>query len=175
MPAINHDGNGHFHKAVVTAVQDAPLTFAQPRGNEGIALATPGRRDLMHPVKPLTGVLPAPCGQDGRIRPIRNGGGDARRFVKGHDCKPEILDGPHHLDELVDTDGFLDVAIGMKVVTLEDVLFGIGNGNHGDGNAFQERIALDVLQDLPAVLLGQVEIQEDYIRPGGLGARAWTP
>jgi hypothetical protein len=49
------------------------------------------------------------------------------RFVVGtgntDDPKPKIFDGPHHPNELIQIHRLRDIAVGVQVVTLEDILF----------------------------------------------------
>src|SRR6267143_3485430 len=80
--------------------------------------------------------------------------------------KPEIVDGLHHLDELLQIHRLGHVAVRMQCVGLEHVLLGLRRGQNHDRNAHKPLVGLDLLEHLAAVLLRQVEVEQDDV---GLG------
>ena len=51
----------------------------------------------------------------------------------------------------------------MEIVASEHVLFGIGGGEHDDGDGAELGICLHLSQDLASVQAGKVEVEEDQI------------
>jgi hypothetical protein len=54
----------------------------------------------------------------------------------------------------------------VAVVAAQDVLFGVGGGEHDDRDAPQVRVGLDLGQDLQPGAPGQVEDEQDEVGPG---------
>src|SRR5437762_2241201 len=54
---------------------------------------------------------------------------------EGDHRQPENVDGLDHDDEFLQIHGFGHVAVGVQVVGLEHVLFGLGGGEHDDRDA----------------------------------------
>ena len=75
----------------------------------------------------------------------------------------------HHLHELLEIHRLGDVAVGVQVVGLEDVLLGLGGGQDHHRDAPQLGVGLDLRQHLAAVLAGQVQVQQDQVGPRGVG------
>src|SRR5215213_3046790 len=92
-----------------------------------------------------------------------------------HDRQPEAVDRPDHFDEGVQVDGFADVAVGVQVVALDDVLLGPRRREHHDRDAPEVRVGLDLGQYLAAVLLGQVQVEQDQVRMRGLSVLPLAP
>src|SRR6266850_8461186 len=78
--------------------------------------------------------------------------------------QPEHVDRAHHHDELLEIHRLGDVAVGVQVVGLEHVLLGLRGGEHHDRDALQRVVRLDVLQNFAAVLLRQIEVEQDDVR-----------
>src|SRR5690606_29317141 len=88
------------------------------------------------------------------------------------DRDEELVDLPDHRHEPVEVDGLGHVRVGEQLVAAQDVLLGGGRGEHHHRDGAQLRIALDLLQDLAAVVLGQVEVQQDQVGAGLVGVLA---
>src|SRR6218665_624228 len=75
-------------------------------------------------------------------------------LVRGqaHHGQPEVVDGTHHGDELLQIHGLVDVAIGVQIVGAQDVLLRLGRGEHHHGDAAQARVLLDLPHHLPPPL-----------------------
>jgi hypothetical protein len=84
-------------------------------------------------------------------------------FRELDDREPEVLDVTDDRDELFQIDRFGDVAVGVQVVGPEDVFLGFGSGEYHNGNGFQFGVALDLCEDLAAVLPRQIQVQENEI------------
>src|SRR5712691_10442974 len=84
-------------------------------------------------------------------------------------CEPEVLDGLHHLRELVQVHRFCDVGVRMVVVAPDDVLFRGGSRQDDHGNLFEVGILLDFGQHFAPILSRHVQIEQDEI-----GARCST-
>src|SRR5712672_1651289 len=82
------------------------------------------------------------------------------------DGKPEIVDGLHHLDELLQVHRLGHVAVRVQRIGLEHVLLCLGGGEDHHRNAHKPLVGLDLLEHLAAVLLRQVEVEQDDV---GLG------
>ena len=67
--------------------------------------------------------------------------------------------------ELMRVDRLGDVGVRVQLVTAPDVLLGRRRGQHHDRDPGQIRIGFDLCQDLAAVVLGQIQIEQDQIRP----------
>src|ERR1051325_1709818 len=80
-----------------------------------------------------------------------------------HHGQPENVDRLHHRDELLEVDRLRDVAVGVQVVALQHVLLRLGGGEHHHRNAAQMLIGLDLLQHFAAVLLRQVQVEQDDV------------
>src|SRR4029079_17646374 len=91
------------------------------------------------------------------------------------DGQPEVFDGAHYRDELLQVHGLADVAVGVEVVAGQDVLVGRGGGQDHHRDALQGRIRLDLRQHLAAVFFGQVEVEQDQVGDRGLGVAAQPP
>ncbi len=85
------------------------------------------------------------------------------------DLNEELVDLAHRAHELVEVHRLGDVGVGVQLVAAQDVLFGRRGGQHHDRDEAQIGVGLDLLQQLPAVVLGQVEVQQDQIGPRGVG------
>src|SRR4051794_39206581 len=91
------------------------------------------------------------------------------------DGEPEVLDRADHGDELIELDRLGDIAVGVQVVGAEDVLLGLRGRQDHDRDAAEGRLRLDLLQHLAAVLLREVQVQQDQVGPGGVGVAARLP
>src|SRR5205085_5703245 len=78
--------------------------------------------------------------------------------------EPEDVDRLHHHDEFLKVDGLGHIAVRMQVVRPQHVLFGLGGGEHDHRDALEAVVGLDVLEHLAAVLLRQVEVEQDDVR-----------
>ena len=56
----------------------------------------------------------------------------------------------------------------MQLVAAQDVLLGRRGGQHDDRDVAQVRVGLDLLQQLPAVVLRQVQVEQDQVGPRGV-------
>src|ERR1700683_2988420 len=70
---------------------------------------------------------------------------------KLHDREPEVLDASHHFDELREVNGLHDVAIGVQIVTLEDVVLGAGGGENDHRDPAQVGVGLHFTQNVALV------------------------
>src|SRR5688572_188022 len=95
--------------------------------------------------------------------------GSAVDAGKRHVREPELLDRPDHGLEAVEVDRLHDVAVRVEVVALYDVAGGVRGSEDDDGDAAQPFVLLHLGQDAPAVLSGEVEIEEDEVGPRRLG------
>jgi len=86
--------------------------------------------------------------------------------------KPEIFDTPDETLKLLKVDRLAEVAVGLELITFHDIHFGFGSGQDDSGDAFQVVVSLDVRENLPAILLREVQIQEDEVRPRRIDVRA---
>ena len=82
-----------------------------------------------------------------------------------YDGEPEVLDGLHHLHELPQVDRLSDIAVGVQPVGFENIFFPGGQRQYYDGNELEVVIGLDLRQYLAAILLRQVEVEQDQIGP----------
>src|SRR3984957_11084123 len=81
-------------------------------------------------------------------------------------AQPKVLDHSDRVLEVVQVEGFGDIAVRPQRVAAVHVALRFGRGEDHDGDAFQLRIGLALCQDLPAVLFGQVQVQNDQVGPG---------
>jgi hypothetical protein len=88
--------------------------------------------------------------------------------------KPEIFDTPDETLELLKVDRLAEVTVGLELITFHDIHFGFGSGQDDSGDAFQVVVSLDVRENLPAILLREVQVQEDEVRPWRIDVRALT-
>ncbi len=77
---------------------------------------------------------------------------------------PEILDGLHHANELIEVDGFLDVAIRSQPIGVAHVLISRGSCKHYQRNFSEGRVAFDFTKHFPTVYFRQVQIEQNQIR-----------
>src|ERR1035441_7675412 len=82
-----------------------------------------------------------------------------------YDGEPEVLDGLHHLHELPQVHRLFDVAVDVQPVGFENVFFPGGQRQYYDGYPLEVVIGLDLRQHLAAILLRQVEVEQDQIGP----------
>ena len=82
----------------------------------------------------------------------------------------ELVDLPHGRDELLHVHRLGDVGVRVQPVAAQDVLLGGGGGQDDHRHVGQLGIGLDLLQDLPPVVLGQVQVEQDQVggRRGGM-------
>src|SRR5712692_10871806 len=92
-----------------------------------------------------------------------------------HNGQPEVLDGLDHGDELLDIQRLGDVSVGVEVIGAGDIGRCLGGGQDDDGNPPEILVALDLCQDVTAVLARQVEVEQDEIGPDGAGERVLSP
>ena len=81
------------------------------------------------------------------------------------DLDEEVVDLADRGDELVQVHRLGDIGVRVELVAAQDVLLGRGGGEDYDGDVGQVRVGLDLLQDLTAVVLGEVEVEEDQVGP----------
>src|SRR3972149_5870752 len=84
--------------------------------------------------------------------------------VAGHDLQ--------RLEELLEDDGLLDVAVGAQGIAPHHVFLAIGDAHDHNRQAGEAPVRPDPRQDLEAGDLRQVDVQEDEIRPLPLGEHA---
>src|SRR4051812_46051271 len=60
----------------------------------------------------------------------------------------------------------------MKSIASQDVLLGGGSGEYHDRNVVQVGVGLDLLEQLPAVVLRQVQVEQNQVWPGCVRERA---
>ena len=86
----------------------------------------------------------------------------------------ELVDLPDGRDELLHVHRLGDVRVGVQLVAAQDVLLGRGGGQDHHRHVGELGVRLDLLQDLPPVVLGQVEVEQDQVdlRRGGVRAAA---
>ena len=89
--------------------------------------------------------------------------------------QPEELDGADDGQELLKVDRFGDVAVGVEVVAPQDVLFGAGIGDDNHRDAFEVIVIFDFGEDFAAVFSRQIEVEEDDVRPRGIGPGSLAP
>ena len=132
------------------------------------------RQHLHHPRRRRPRPLIGTWTTRGRLTSGRSGRAVRRRGYgrEGDDGEEEVVDLADDLDELVEVDGLGDERVGMEVVAAEDVLFGLRRGQHDDGDLPQLRVGLDDREQLAAVEAGQVEVEQDQIRPPDASANS---
>src|SRR5258706_555245 len=86
--------------------------------------------------------------------------------------EPEDVDRLDHHDEFLEIDGLGHVAVGVQVIGAQHVLFRLGGGEDHDRDALQCLVGLDFLQHFAAVLLRQVEVEQDDVRTRRVGVLA---
>jgi hypothetical protein len=64
---------------------------------------------------------------------------------------------------VLEVDRLRHVRVRVELVAAEDVLVGLGGGEHDDRDAPQLLVALDLLQHLAAVPPGEVEVEQDEV------------
>jgi hypothetical protein len=82
------------------------------------------------------------------------------------DGQPKVFDVADDGDKLLEVNGFGDVAVGVKVVGLEDVFFRFRGSENDDGNAFQVGVGFDFSENFATVFEGKVEVQENQVGTG---------
>jgi hypothetical protein len=75
------------------------------------------------------------------------------------DGKPEVVHGIHDLEEPIEAYGLGDVTVRMEKIAPQDIGVRGRGGLDYDWNAFQCYIFLDFLQNLPAILFREVQIE----------------
>jgi hypothetical protein len=85
-----------------------------------------------------------------------------------HDLYEEFVDLADGLEVLVEVDGLGDVGVGVQFVAAQDVLLGRRGGEHHDGNVVQGGVGFQYFEDLPAVVFGQVEVEQDEVGSRGV-------
>lgn len=81
-----------------------------------------------------------------------------------NNLQEELIDLPYRTDELVEVDWLCDIGVGMQLVAAQDVFLRRGSGEHHDRDTREIRVGLHLLQQLAAVVLGQIQIQQDEVR-----------
>src|ERR1700730_1053159 len=89
-------------------------------------------------------------------------GRGCRRLVEEHPVEPHLL---HGVAELLEVHGLHDIAVDAQAVALDEVTLLARGGHHDHGDHAGRRIRLDASEDLEPVDLGQLEVQEDHLRP----------
>src|SRR5690606_3518943 len=79
------------------------------------------------------------------------------------DREPEILDRLDHVDELVQVHRLGHIAVRVEVVRAHDVLLRFRTRQDYHWYIAQRRVRLDLLEHLPAILLGKVEVEQDQV------------
>jgi hypothetical protein len=95
-------------------------------------------------------------------------------FSCGWQCRhpePKFLDGIHNLCEVQKVDGLCNIAVCVKPVGSENIVFGRGAGQDHDRNGFELHIGLDFGQHLATVFPRKIEIQQDEVWAGDFGIR----
>lgn len=82
--------------------------------------------------------------------------------------KPEVFDGPDYRHKLVEVHRLGDIAVSVEVIGLREVLFRVGCGQHHHRDAAQIRVAFYLLKNLAAAFAGQIQIEQDKVRPDGI-------
>ena len=90
---------------------------------------------------------------DGRSQPAWNSAAWSR-LRQAHHRDEELVDLADHLDEPLEVDRLGDVGVGVQVVAAQDVLLGLGRGEHHHRDAAQVVVGLDLGQHLPPVAAG---------------------
>src|SRR5882762_8024388 len=104
-------------------------------------------------ISALSGVVTGAFASAGRSR---------RRLVEEHPVEPHLL---HGVTELLEVYGLHDIAVDAQAVALDEVTL-LARGRHDDhGDHAGRRIRLDAPEDFEPVDLGQLEIQQDHLRP----------
>src|SRR5436309_12973927 len=83
-------------------------------------------------------------------RRLRSDGFDADGTGERRGHEPELIEGVHDADELVECDGFLNTSVRVQIVAANDVLPQLGAGDHQDRDPSELRIALDLGKNLLA-------------------------
>src|SRR5215207_2795040 len=100
--------------------------------------------------------------------------GSSGRLVEVEPVPAEVL---HGLGEPLEVGRLGDVGIGAEPVAGDDVLVLPGRGEEDDGQDLRPLVAAQALQDLKAVHLGQLHVEQDELRhdagvPPDVGARS---
>jgi hypothetical protein len=83
---------------------------------------------------------------------------------QGNHSEPELTDRPHDLNEFTEFDWLGDVAVGVEVVALQNVLVGVRRGEDHHRYDSQVVVRLDFPKNLPTVHLGKIQVQQDKVR-----------
>jgi hypothetical protein len=94
------------------------------------------------------------------------------RLRKANHLDEELVDLADRPHELIDVDRLCDVGVGVQLVALEDVFLRGGGGEHDHGDVAEVGVGLDLLEQLAAVVLGQIQVEQDQVGLGRVGVGA---
>src|SRR5262249_6964988 len=83
---------------------------------------------------------------------------------EGNYLEPEGAQGAHDLDEGVERDRLLNVAVGPQVVATVNIFLGLGSRQDDHRDAAQVGVAFDFAQRFPPALAGHIKVQKDHVR-----------
>src|SRR6202012_2429195 len=81
------------------------------------------------------------------------------------DLDEEFVDLANDVHELFEANGFGDVGVRMESVTAKNVFLSGRGGQDNDGDMAQVRIGFDLFKQLVAVVLRQVQVEQNQIGP----------
>src|ERR1700689_4986177 len=89
--------------------------------------------------------------------------------------QPEIIDAPDEVIKGVPLRGFPEVAIGLKLIADQNIGVGLRTAQNDRRYHFEGYVTLDKSQNLAAVHLRKIEIEQDKVRARGLKVDALPP
>ena len=76
-----------------------------------------------------------------------------------------------NVEKIVKVNRLADETIGMQVITFHDIGLCVGSSQNHDGDASEFRVAFDLLQHFSSVPFGEVEVEQNEVRPWFAGVR----
>ena len=89
--------------------------------------------------------------------------------------QPEVVDGADQRQELIEVDRLGDVAVGVEVVALDDVLLRRRAGQDHHRDAPQRGICLDLREYLVSGFPGEIQVEQNQIGPRRTSEAAFAP
>ena len=86
-----------------------------------------------------------------------------RRPGKPDERQPKVLNAADLGYERVKLYGLREITVGVQSVCSQNVFLIVRRREHNDRDRAQERICFEVSQDLPAILLRKIQIEENNV------------
>lgn len=88
-------------------------------------------------------------------------------------AQPKLREGFDGCEKLVEIGRFSEEAVSLETVNFVDVIGRVGVGNDDDGDVGKQGVGLDLLEHLPTVFAGEIQIQKDQVWSGHFGKAAF--